>query len=306
LTSEDFVKFSVTVAGYEVTVLRLFFESMTKISSGASDAKPVSNVVKELVNFLVVPEIFRLLPEGTRVCAHRGELYEVLHSEWYTDPYGLRDEPHYTKHAQEGATFEDFGLIRHSGFGSCCNPSAKAFFPKAGSSLTHFVKTEGGSTLAWLKMRLDCAKLYVDLDKRGSTHAGICVACDFIMTDTILNGAWGLQECVACEEEEEEAEADGQDDMADGQGDMLARFFEPRPQEGFWFPNVVFKRKRNWDMVVGVDVLIHFVTDWRKSLSCKGSRFLTIVVQSQSHANWPDGQREYVPKRTRRAQIWLR
>ena len=85
------------------------------------------------------------------------------------------------------------------------------------------------------------------------------------------------------------------DDLVDNESPdaALARFFRPRPRKGYWFPNLKFNRKRNWNMVVGIDVEIEFCEDITQTLSCKGSRMLTIMVQSQGAEIWPDGIRHH-------------
>ena len=139
---------------------------------------------------------------------------------------GLRDEPAFTKHAQEGATWEDYSRLHHSGFGPFCNAISRSFFPDAHQSLVYFTSGSTGqkrTVSEWFHQRAECNKLFIKFAGDESKAMGFCTCCSFTTSDAIFNALAKIQN-------------EWSDSIP------LLECFEQRVQEGFWFPRVQFHR----------------------------------------------------------------
>lgn len=89
--------------------------------------------------------------------------------------------------------------MKHSGFGPCCNPDILNLFPNAPLSLNYFLHNKKGSLAEWFKLRLQACRVWADLLRANPKQAGMCVCCEFIMTDALLNGLYNIQVPPQCD-----------------------------------------------------------------------------------------------------------
>ena len=146
------------------------------------------------------------------------------------------------------------------------DPSSIGRPPLAPIGRPHPTDPASSFPLYRLQVRAKCAKMQADVTKTQPKSAGTCTACSFSMANFIFDGAYQMmknQGSVAPGGNViwEEDDLNTKTRVAD---EMLKNLFQPRPQEGFWFPSLKYpsgrgsnkKIENGWDTVINNGVSV--------------------------------------------------